>query len=98
MDNIVQSDIFFFITGVAVIGVTLVLVVAMVYIIFILKDIKQILSTAKKETEYLAEDIADLRANVREKGMKISSILDFVQSIRKRKVTKKYPNNQYKHD
>ena len=88
METVVQSDIFFFITGVAVIGVTLVLVVAMVYIIFILKDIKNILGTAKKETQLIAEDIADLRENVKAKGMKISYLLDFIQNIRNRKPKK----------
>ncbi len=84
MDSAQNANIFFFISSVGFIIVGLLLAIALVYIIKILGDIKHISSKAKIETDHLAEDIQDLRTNVKQEGVKIKHIGKFFNSIYKR--------------
>jgi hypothetical protein len=57
--------------------------VAGYYIIRITKSINYISQKAKKESDLIAEDLSDLRNNVRQ-GVKIKSLLNFFSSVYKR--------------
>ena len=89
MSNLVQSDIFFFITGMSVIMLTAIFAIILVYVAYVMRNLKQILDTAKRETDLIAEDINQLRTNVKEEGMKVKSFIGFVESIINRKKTNK---------
>jgi uncharacterized protein YoxC len=89
MSSVVQSDVFFFITGFAVILLSLALFVALVYVILVFRKVKEILEVAKRETQLIAEDIDALRSNVKQEGLKMKSFLSFIQSIYKRKKSNK---------
>ena len=51
MDSLVKSDIFFFITTLVMIAVGVVLVIAVIYVIKILKDVRYMSGRAKEETD-----------------------------------------------
>ncbi len=84
MEPIIKSDIFFFITGVAVIALTAVLIVALYYIVKILKNVRYISDKAKIETDHLTEDVKELRENVRKEGAKVKWFAEFINKIFKR--------------
>jgi hypothetical protein len=84
MNEFAKMDVFFFVTTVAVIVLTLVSTIAIVYSIKILKDVKHITAKAKDESEALAADLQDLRTNVRQGGWKLKHMIGFLSSIYKR--------------
>ena len=84
MDTLIKADVFFFITTVAIIVLSLLLAVLIIYIIKISKDIKYISNKAKNEADLIAEDLSDLRENVKEKGVKLKYLISFFNNLRKK--------------
>ena len=77
MENIIKADIFFFITSMAVAVFTIGLIIAMVYVIRILNDMKRISKTILKESDKLVNDIDSLREAVKSEGAKAKTIANF---------------------
>lgn len=63
MAEILQMDIFFFITSVAVVLFTILLCVAVYQIIKILKAVRRIIDRIEEGTEVLADDIDNIRTS-----------------------------------
>ncbi len=84
MTEFAKMDVFFYVTTIAVVILTIALVIASVYLIKILKDIKYIVRKARVETELLASDIGELRDSVKEEGAKIKHWVKFFGNIYKR--------------
>ena len=57
METVVKSDVFFFITTMCVILVTIIVVVLGAYFIRIVSDVKYITKRAKKETDEIADEV-----------------------------------------
>lgn len=83
-----KSDIFFFLTGLAVVVVTALIVIALVYVIKILRDVKDISHTVKEESEEIKGDIDTLRENVKKGGNKIKTIINNAASGKERRRSK----------
>ncbi len=81
MDTLVHADIFFFITSVVVVLIGIASLVALVYGILILKDLRRVTSTVRDETGRIAEDVADLRKDLRRKGFQLGLLFDFFRKI-----------------
>ncbi len=87
MSTLVQADIFFFITSVAVILLTLGVLVILYYIIGITRDLRDIVARVRKAGESIEQDFEALRANVREEGIKSKALVDIVLGFAMRKLT-----------
>ncbi|MEK7494188.1 MAG: hypothetical protein AAB630_03480 [Patescibacteria group bacterium] len=81
METVIKADIFFFITSIFVIFLTVGFAVALIYIIPVLKDMRHLSALARKEGDKLAEDLDDLRAAVKEEGMKAKSIFGYFLAL-----------------
>jgi Na+-transporting NADH:ubiquinone oxidoreductase subunit NqrC len=68
MQTLIHADIFFFITTIAVIVVALVAVIVLIYTVFILKDIRDLSRTIKKEGEEIIQDVHVFREEVKEEA------------------------------
>ena len=79
MDTLQKADVFFFLTSIAVVVVSVLLAIAFYYFIKILRDIKAITEMAKEEGEILAEELSQLRASIKEEGGKIKGFLNFLK-------------------
>ena len=77
MSEILQANIFFAITSVAVIIATLFVCIILYQIIKLLKSIRRIVNRIDEGSEVIAEDVAQLRAYVTE-GSLVSQIMGFV--------------------
>ena len=77
MDTFVHADIFFFITSIAVVLVTAILVVVLIYLIRILRDAKAVTKKVKEETVLISEDIDELRTKTRKEGVKLKNFMEF---------------------
>jgi hypothetical protein len=80
MNDFLKMDIFFSVTTAIVIVLGVFGVVAFYYIIRILKYITQMARIASEEAGEIRNDIADIRAEVREKGVHIKHIIQFFTS------------------
>ncbi len=68
MSEILQANIFFFITGIAVIVFTALLCVALFHVIKVLKSLRRIMERIEEGTEIIAEDLESVRAYFTEDG------------------------------
>ena len=84
MDAFLQLDIFFFVTTVVTILVGILIAIALAYLAFILRDLKHITYTVRSGADILAEDIGDLRDEIKREGVKIKSLVDFTKKVYKR--------------
>ncbi len=71
MENFIQSDIFFFITSIAVVIITISILVVLWYVIRILKNIKDVSEIVKRETIFFSGDLSGIRK-------KIKKLFDFL--------------------
>jgi hypothetical protein len=89
MQSLIHADIFFFITSVAVIIVTLLMAVALVYAIKILRDVKHVTTEVKAQSRVWLSDIDEMRRFFKSEGVRfaglIGSIFRFIGNKRKRK-------------
>ena len=77
MSEILQTNIFFIITSIAVVVFTLLLSVAVYHVIKILRSIRRIVERVDQGSEVIAEDVSQLRAYVTE-GSLVSQVMSFV--------------------
>jgi hypothetical protein len=66
MENLIQSEIFFFISSVSFIILTILLGVAVIYIISILQDFKSISRKIKNGADYAGDHMEELAKNIEE--------------------------------
>jgi len=85
MTEFLKQDIFFFVTTIAVIVLSLLMIVVMIYVWKIVSDIKYITKKARREADLIADDIADLRENIRERGFKWRYVFRFFNNLWKKK-------------
>ena len=84
MNDILKSDVFFFVTTVAVIVITVLVGVLIAYVIRIMSKVSYIADKAKQQTDLLSEDLGELRANMKQ-GFKLRHLGKFFWNIAKRK-------------
>lgn len=75
MENLIQADIFFFITTIVVVTFGILISIALLYFIKILADIREISRVARNESADIASDIQGIRREVKDEFRKNSSVL-----------------------
>ncbi len=101
MNETLHANIFFFITSVATIAVTIALLIVLYYVVSILREVQKIVIQVRKASDSLEQDIAYLKSEVRSSWSSIfgalGSLLSFATSsfVRptKRKGTRKNEEN-----
>lgn len=82
MESVAKSDLFFFVTTIAVIVLTVIIVIALSYVIRIASDIKYIAKRAKQETDEIADDLKNARETLKSKGKTIATIISSLWILR----------------
>ena len=77
MSNILQADIFFFISSIATIIITIILAIAGYYLILIVRDAKYISTKLRNATDDLEEKYQEIRDQVSEEGRRAKYIVEF---------------------
>jgi len=88
MSEILQTNIFFIITSIAVLVFTLFVCVILYHVIKILKSIRKIVSRVEEGSELIGEDMSQLRSYVLE-GSLVSQIMSFFVGRPQRKATRR---------
>lgn len=81
MNDFIHADIFFVVTTVVVIVVGVVFTIALIYLVVILRRIRDIADQVREETILFREDIHELRDSVRREGFKVKNLLSFFKGI-----------------
>ncbi len=90
MDNtIYKADIFFFITTLAVVAVSLFLLVGLYYLVMILRTIKKISRTAQTGAETIVEGIQEAKTEIDKHGFVPSAISKIFANLYKQSKSKK---------
>ena len=64
MQTLIHADIFFFVTTITVIVVGIAIIVALIFVILILRNLYKLSATVKNEADLIADDIDAMRARV----------------------------------
>jgi uncharacterized protein YoxC len=64
MSEVLQANIFFMITAIAVVVVTIMVAVALYYVIRILRAVRDIAERVREGSEVIAEDVATVREGI----------------------------------
>ena len=59
MEHLVHADIFFFISTIALSLISIVLIIALIYVVVILDDIRKLSDRMRKEGEEILDDVHD---------------------------------------
>jgi hypothetical protein len=89
MNDISLVDLFFIITGAAVVIITIMVGIGLIYVITFIRTIKNVAKTAQRATELVSEDVSELRDNIRERGVNLSALSTFAKNLGKKKFTRK---------
>lgn len=89
MDTLTLVDIFFLVTGSAVIIITILVAIGLLYVIMFVRTAKNIARTAQIATENVSEDIAAMRKSIKENGFGLSTLVNFAKSLVKTKTSRK---------
>jgi len=81
MESLLKSDLFFVISSVSVIVISFAILIALVYIIKILKDVSGFFKAIQSGTEALSEDLSEVRLKLREKGIMSGVILSLLTTF-----------------
>jgi hypothetical protein len=84
MNEFLKQDIFFFVTTIAVVILTLLLAILVIYLIKISRDVKYISQKAKHEANLISEDISELRQNIKDKGAKFKYFMSFFNNLKRK--------------
>ncbi|MEN9621873.1 MAG: hypothetical protein RLZZ67_307 [Candidatus Parcubacteria bacterium] len=90
-ESLIHADIFFFISTIALVLISIGIVIALVYIIKILRNVGEVTEKIRVESGELVADLKQLRTSLRDEGMKWKHIADLVRMffMRKGKKVKK---------
>lgn len=78
MNTLIHADIFFFISTIAIVIITIVLCVVGGYVILIMRDAKYISKKLRHVSDELEEDFENLREHISEGGNKAKYLINFV--------------------
>lgn len=86
--GILNSEIFFFITTISTVVLTILLAIALIYGIKVLKDLKYIVSKVKEEGDQILQDAREVRMAIKEKSGNLFSLLMAFFTLKNRRKTK----------
>jgi hypothetical protein len=88
MNTLIQANVFFFVTTVAIAVLSILLIIAFVYVIRFLRDLTDVSKRFKEKSTDILKDIDEFRASARAEGTKTRSFLRLITRILGRKRSK----------
>jgi hypothetical protein len=85
MDDFLKMDIFFGVTTVAVVVITILLSVVLIRVLRLIKVLEQVTLIVHEESEQIRDDIREVRAKVKEEGLRVGQMLGFLGAFKKPK-------------
>ncbi|MES2436642.1 MAG: hypothetical protein V4519_01405 [Patescibacteria group bacterium] len=89
METLIHADIFFFITTVSLVVISLGLVIAIIYLIKILRDISAVSHKVKDESAEIIADLKHIRGTIKQQAFSFGGISQIIGLIFRRKKSKR---------
>ena len=89
-ESLIHADVFFFISTIALVGISIGICIALYYLIHILRNVREVSDKVKAEGTEIIADLKRVRLALKEEGMKWKYMIDMVTGffIRKNKTKK----------
>jgi uncharacterized protein YoxC len=81
METLIHADIFFFVSTIALILISLGVIIAIIYVIKILHNIFHVSEKVKEGSDEILSDIHTLRADVKSQGFRIQYVIGFIKRL-----------------
>lgn len=98
MDDFLKMDIFFFVTSVAIIAISILLGLVLIRLLRILKRVDEVSEMVQEEAQEIRADIQEMRASVKAETFRIGQLLSTLggflkpkRAPRKKKATSSAP-------
>lgn len=88
MDSFLKMDIFFMVTTVAVVVMSILMSVVLLRVLSILKKIDGVTALVLDEGQQIREDIQQVRERVHEGGLRIGHLFGFLSGMKKKRTTR----------
>lgn len=76
MNEILHANIFFFISSIAIIFISLLVLIILFYAARIMRDVSDVVRKINKASADIEKDFQELRHEIRNEGVKVRSIVD----------------------
>lgn len=86
--ELMHADVFFFITAIAVIVLSVGAAVVLYYVIGIVRDVRAITEKVRTASDGLERDFEDLRATLKKQGVRTRTVIELLLSFLMRKIPK----------
>jgi len=88
MADVLHADIFFFISSIATVILSILLAIALYYAIRILHDVRNVTEKIRKASDDLEHDFDQLRESVKGEGVRVKTIVELVLGFIARQIPK----------
>jgi hypothetical protein len=89
MQTLVHADIFFFISTIALVVLSILVAIGLYYALGILRDVRKVAARLEKASQDIEKDLDTLRSKVKAEGNKVRGIADLVLGFVTRTLTPK---------
>jgi hypothetical protein len=83
MDTLIHANIFFFISSIALVLVSVGIIIALVYVIRILRNVSAVSEKVKEESGEIIDDLKSLRGTIKQEGFKLKYFGTFFKRLLK---------------
>jgi hypothetical protein len=80
-ESLIHADVFFLISTIALVIISIGMGVALFYAIKILRNIKDVTDMLRDESQEIISDVKLLRKNLRDEGLKWKHVIDLVRNF-----------------
>lgn len=77
MNTLIHADIFFFVSTIALIFISIGIAIALVYVIKILRNVSDVSDKVKDESTEILADIKELRGDIKKEGFRLHYVSNF---------------------
>ncbi len=81
MDTLIHADIFFVITSVSTVIIAVLIIIAMIFLISILANMRYVSKKLKTESDFLAEELREFRRKIEVSHTRIFPLFRLLQRL-----------------
>jgi len=94
MSSLVHADVFFFVSTIALVVLSVGIAIGLYYAINILRDVREVSRRIRKASVDIERDIEALRTQVKSEGQKVKGIADMILGFIMRRLAPKMPRRK----
>lgn len=81
MNSLIKADIFFFVSTIALVVISIGIAIALVYLIRILRNVKDVSEKVKEEGTEIVNDVRAFRSDVKKEGFRVGKFAGLMRRI-----------------